>query len=278
MISRIDSHQHFWKFDAAKYGWIGADQHVLRRDFLPADLEPEFAAAGIGGTIAVQAQQTLDETRWLLALADQHPFLQGVVGWAPLIDVNVAATLEQLAAHPKLRAIRHILHDEADDYYMLREDFNRGVAELKGFDLAYDILIFERHLPQTIEFVDRHPNQVFIVDHLAKPRVREGVLSPWRENMRELARRSNVYCKVSGLATEADRTGWSEQQLLSYMDIVLELFGPKRILFGSDWPVCLLTIGYSKWAEIVAKFAGQLTEEERKRIWSASAREAYQLK
>lgn len=278
MISRIDAHQHFWKFNAAQYGWIGADQHVLRRDFLPADLEAELGAAGIGGTIAVQAQQNIDETRWLLALADQYPFLQGVVGWAPLIDVNVAATLEQLAVHPKLRAIRHVLHDEADDYYMLRDDFNRGVAELKPFGLAYDILIFERHLPQTIEFVDRHPNQVFIVDHLAKPRVRDGLVSPWRENMRELARRPHVYCKVSGLATEADHTGWSEQQLLSYMDIVLETFGPKRVVFGSDWPVCLLAIGYRKWAEIVSKFAGRLTEEERERIWSASAREAYRLK
>jgi L-fuconolactonase len=278
MIPRIDSHQHFWKFDAAQYGWIGADQHVLRRDFLPTDLETELMPAGIGGTIAVQAQQTLDETRWLLALADQHPFLQGVVGWAPLTDANVAATLEQLAAHPKLRAIRHVLHDEADDYYMLRDDFNRGAAELKRFGLAYDILIFDRHLPQTIKFVDRHPNQVFIMDHLAKPRVRDGLVSPWRENMRKLAQRPNVYCKVSGLATEADHTGWSEQQLLSYMNIVLEIFGPKRILFGSDWPVCLLAIGYSKWAEIVAKFAGQLTEEEKERIWSATAREAYQLK
>jgi len=278
MISRIDAHQHFWKFDAAQYSWIGADQHVLRRDFSPADLEPELAAAGIGGSIAVQAQQNIEETRWLLALADRHPFLQGVVGWAPLIDVNVAATLEQLAAHPKLRALRHVLHDEADDDYMLREDFNRGVVELKRFGLAYDVLIFDRHLPQTIEFVDRHPNQVFIVDHLAKPRVREGLVSPWWENMRKLGQRPNVYCKVSGLATEADHTGWSEQQLLSYMNIVLEIFGPKRILFGSDWPVCLLAIGYSKWAEIVAKFADQLTEEERERIWSASAREAYQLK
>jgi len=278
MISRIDAHQHFWKFNAAQYGWIGADQHVLRRDFLPADLEAELAAAGIGGTIAVQAQQDIDETRWLLALADRYPFLQGVVGWAPLIDVNVAATLEQLAAHPKLRAIRHVLHDEADDYYILRDDFNRGVAELKHFGLAYDILILERHLPQTIEFVDRHPSQVFIVDHLAKPRVRDGLVAPWRENMRELARRPHVYCKVSGLATEADHTRWSEPQLLSYMNIVLEIFGPKRVLFGSDWPVCLLAIGYSKWKDIVAKFAGRLTEEERERIWSASAREAYRLK
>jgi L-fuconolactonase len=277
MISRIDAHHHFWNFDAAQYGWIAPDQHALRRNFLPADLKPELDAAHIDGTIAVQARQDLDETCWLLALADEHSFIRGVVGWAPLIEENVAATLERLATFPKLRAIRHILHDEADDYYILREDFNRGVAELKRFDLAYDILVFERHLPQTIEFVDRHPNQTFIVDHLAKPRVRDTLLSPWRENMRELARRPHVYCKLSGLATEANHTRWSEQQLASYMDLVLEVFGPKRLLFGSDWPVCLLAIGYRQWAEIVAKFIQQLAEGEQEKIWSGTAREAYKL-
>jgi L-fuconolactonase len=277
MIPRIDAHHHFWKFAAAEYGWIGADQRVLRRDFLPGDFEPELAAAGITGTIAVQARQSIEETRWLLELADLHDFIHGVVGWAPLTDANVGTTLERLAANPKLRAIRHVLHDEADERYILREDFNRGVAMLKRFDLAYDILIFERHLPQTIEFVDRHPNQIFIVDHLAKPRVRDGLVSPWRENMRELARRPHVYCKISGLATEADHARWSETQLLPYMDWILSAFGPKRILFGSDWPVCLLAIGYRHWAEIVARFVDRLSDAEQERIWSATAREAYKL-
>ncbi len=278
MIFRIDSHHHFWKFDAAEYTWIGAGQRVLRKDFLPGDFEPELRAAGITGTIAVQARQSLEETRWLLEMTDRHEFIHGVVGWAPLTEANVGAALERLATHPKLRAIRHVLHDEADEGYMLREDFNRGVAELKGFDLAYDILIFERHLPQTIEFVDRHPNQIFIVDHLAKPRVREGILSPWRENIQQLARRPNVYCKISGLATEADHFRWSETQLTPYMDWILSSFGPERTLFGSDWPVCLLAVGYCQWAEIVARFVGGLSEAEQERIWSATAREAYKLK
>jgi L-fuconolactonase len=277
MISRIDAHHHFWKFEAAQYAWIGPDKRMLRKNFLPADLEPELAAAGISATVAVQARQSLDETRWLLELADRHSFVHGVVGWAPLTEANAAATLGRLAAHPRLRAIRHVLHDEADDHYISGADFNRGVAELKRFNLAYDILIFERHLPQTIEFVDRHPNQIFIVDHLAKPRVRDGLVSPWRENMRELSRRPHVYCKVSGLATEADHVKWSEQQLTSYMDVVLEAFGPKRVLFGSDWPVCLLAIGYGQWTDIVAKFVDRLTEGEQERIWSATAREAYKL-
>jgi L-fuconolactonase len=278
MISRIDAHHHFWRFDAAEYAWIGAGQRVLRKDFLPEDFEPELRAAGITGTIAVQARQSLEESRWLLELADQHEFIHGVVGWAPLTEANVGATLERLTTHPKLRAIRHVLHDEADERYILREDFNRGVAELKSFDLAYDILIFERHLPQTIEFVDRHPNQIFIVDHLAKPRVRDGVLSPWRENMRELARRPHVYCKISGLTTEADHSSWSEMQLAPYMDWILSLFGPERAMFGSDWPVCLLAVGYREWIEIVARFIGRLSEGEQQRIWSATAREAYKLR
>lgn len=278
MISRIDAHHHFWKFDAAEYPWIRPSDQLLRKDFLPDDFEPELKGAGITGTIAVQARQSLEETRWLLELADRHDFIQGVVGWAPLTEVSVGATLERLAAHPKLRAIRHVLHDEADERYILREDFNRGVAELKRFDLAYDILIFERHLPQTIEFVDRHPNQIFIVDHLAKPRVRDGLVSPWRENMRELARRPHVYCKISGLATEADHSRWSETQFTPYMDWILSSFGPERVLFGSDWPVCLLAIGYCQWAEMVARFVGRLPDGEQQRIWSATAREAYKLR
>jgi L-fuconolactonase len=278
MISRIDAHHHFWNFDAAEYAWIGAGQRVLRKDFLPCDFEPELRAAGITGTIAVQARQSPEETRWLLELADQHEFIHGVVGWAPLTEANAGATLERLATHPKLRAIRHVLHDEADEHYILREDFNRGVAELKRFDLAYDILIFERHLPQTIEFVDRHPNQVFIVDHLAKPRVRDGILSPWRENIQQLARRPHVYCKISGLVTEADHSRWSETQLAPYMDWILSSFGPERTLFGSDWPVCLLAVGYCQWAEIVARFVRRLSEPEQQQIWAGTAREAYKLK
>jgi L-fuconolactonase len=277
MISRIDAHHHFWNFGASEYGWM-ADKKVLQRNFLPADLEPELAAAGISGTVAVQARQSLEETHWLLKLAGRHDFIHGVVGWAPLTEANVGATLERLAANPKLRAIRHVLHDEADEHYILREDFNRGVAELKRFDLAYDILIFERHLPQTIAFVDRHPNQIFIVDHLAKPRVRDGLVSPWRENMRELAKRPHVYCKLSGLATEADHLKWSESQLTLYMDVILSAFEPKRVLFGSDWPVCLLAIGYRQWVDIVARHLGRLPEGEQERVWAATAREAYKLR
>jgi len=278
MISKIDTHQHFWKFDAAEYGWIAPDQQVLRRDFLPADLEKEMAAAGIGGSVSIQARSSLEETRWLLELAGQHAFILGVAGWVSLIDPNVKAALEKFASNKKLRSIRHVLQDETDERYMLRDDFNRGIRELKHFGLAFDVLIFERHLPQTIQFVDKHPGQVFIVNHLAKPRVRYQALSPWRENMRELARRPNIYCKISGLATEADHAKWTEAQLEPYIDSVLSIFGSNRTMFGSDWPVSQLAIRYRRWVAIVEKGVSKLSQTEQKQFWAGTAREAYGLK
>ena len=249
----------------------------IRRDFLPKDLKAEMTAAGVSGAVSVQARQTVEETRCLLQLAAHEEFLKGGVGWVPLIDGNVPALLGELSANPKLVGVRHVLHDEPDDFYMLREDFNRGVRELKPFGLPYDILIFERHLPQTLEFVDRHEGQVFIVDHLAKPRVKARELSPWRENIHELAKRPNLYCKLSGLVTEADYGSWTADQLKPYIDAVLAAFGPKRIMFGSDWPVCLVAAGYKQWVDLVADRLGSLSQAEQERIWAGTAIEAYQL-
>jgi L-fuconolactonase len=277
MISKIDAHQHFWKFDPVEYGWIAPDQHVLRHDHLPADLHKEMAAVGISGCVSIQARSSVEETRFLLELASQNDFILGVAGWAPLTDPNVKAVLEKFIPNKKLRSIRHTVQDEPDPNYILRKDFNRGVSELKYCGLAYDILIFERHLPQTIQFVDRHPDQVFILDHLAKPRVKDGVISPWRENMRELAKRPHVYCKISGLATEADHAKWTEVQLEPYMDTVLSTFGPKRTMFGSDWPVCQLAITYQHWVRLVEKATGKLSQSEQERFWAGTAREAYGL-
>jgi L-fuconolactonase len=274
---KIDAHHHLWKFDAKEYGWIDEEMRVLRRDFLPADLHKEMAAAGISGAVAVQARQTVEETRWLLELAGQNEFMKGVVGWVPLIDPNVGAVIEKFAANAKLRGIRHVLQDEPDENHILRADFNRGIRELARHNLTYDILIFERHLPQTIRFVDQYPNQKFVVDHLAKPRVRYKAISPWREHMRELAKRPNVYCKISGLATEADHKKWTEEQLQPYIDTVLEAFGAKRAIFGSDWPVCLLAIGYQRWVNIVGKAAARLSIAEQQRLWAETAVEAYGL-
>ena len=250
---------------------------AIKRDFLPKDLDAEMALAGISGAVSVQASQTLEETRWLLELAAHDEFLKGVVGWVPLVNHDVHETLVEMSANPKLVGIRHVLHDEPDDFYMLREDFNRGIDKLKLLGFPYDILIFERHLPQTIEFVDRHEGQVFIVDHLGKPRVKAGELSPWRENIRELAKRPNVYCKLSGLVTEADHQNWTADQLKPYIDTVIEQFGPRRLMFGSDWPVCLLAAGYKQWADTVAHAVSSLTPPEQERIWAGTAIEAYRL-
>ena len=275
---KIDAHHHLWKFDAKEYGWIDDRMGVLRRDFLPADLQKELVGAGIDGTVAVQARQTVEETSWLLELAEQNDFMKGVVGWVPLADPNLGAVLERFASHPKLRGVRHVLQDEPDENHILREDFNRGIRQLSHYDLTYDILIFERHLPQTIRFVDQYPNQKFVVDHLAKPRVKYKAISPWREHMHELAKRQNVYCKISGLATEADHKKWTEEQLQPYIDTVLAAFGAKRVMFGSDWPVCLLALSYKLWVDIVAKTAVRLSMAEQQRLWAETAMEAYGLK
>lgn len=277
MHRTIDSHQHFWKFEPAEYGWIGPHMTVLRRDFLPKDLEIEKREAGIDRSIAVQARSSVEETAWLLELADANESVAGVVGWVPLGARDVESHIEKFADHPKLRGIRHVVQDEPDDQYLLRPDFNAGVAALRRFRLVYDILIFERHLPTAIEFVDRHPSQIFVLDHIAKPRIREGLLSPWRERIRELARRPNVYCKLSGVVTEADWQGWTPDDLQPYFDTVLEAFTPKRLMFGSDWPVLLLAGTYQGWCSALKSAIGALTESEQARVWGGTAAEAYRL-
>lgn len=275
---RIDAHHHFWRYDPAEYGWISESMPAIRRDFFPADLEPEMRAVGVDGAISVQAQQSLKETRWLLELAGGSDFIKGVVGWIPLAAADVRAPLDALAGEAKFVGIRHIVQDEQDDNFILGEDFNRGVAALKEYQLAYDILVYERHLPQAAEFVDRHPQQIFVLDHLAKPRAKENELEPWRTNIRRLAERPNVYCKLSGLVTEADWQNWTERQLRLYLETALEAFGPQRLMFGSDWPVCLLAATYRQWHDLVARFCSRLSVNEQARIFGDTAIEAYRLR
>jgi L-fuconolactonase len=274
---RIDSHHHLWKYSHADYPWISEGMESIRQDFLFPELTQVMKAAKMDGVVTVQARQTLLETDWLLELASQHDCMRGVVGWVPLTDPAVASHLEKYWRYPKLKAVRHVLQDEPDDFYILREDFNRGVSQLEDVGLRYDILIFERHLPQTVEFVDRHPTQVFILDHIAKPNIKGRVLSPWRERMRELARRENVYCKLSGLVTEADWDTWTEKDLRPFIDSVLECFGPKRLMFGSDWPVSLLACAYDKWIGVVERATASLSASERDRLFGGTAKEAYRL-
>jgi L-fuconolactonase len=273
----IDSHHHFWNFTEADYGWIPPEWSMIRRDFLPDDLQKEISAAGVDGVISVQARQSILETDWLLGFAAQHAFIRGVVGWLPLSDPTIETHLDHYAANPKLRSLRHVLQGEADDAYMLREDFNRGISSLTRRGLAYDILILERHLPNTIAFVDHHPSQVFVLDHIAKPRIATGELEPWAKNLRELARRPNVACKLSGMVTEADVATWTPAQLQPFFDVVIDAFGPARLLFGTDWPVCLAGVGYGRWKQIVEQALSTLSEQERAAILGENAIRLYRL-
>ncbi len=278
-MTTIDSHHHFWKYTALEYGWINDAMSVLRRDFLPPDLREAANAAGVDGVISVQARQTVAETDWLLDLAEQEEnasFIRGVVGWVPLISDRIAAELDRLVDRKKLIAVRHVLQDEPNEY-LARDDFNRGIGLLRQFGLRYDILIYERQLQAAIELVDRHPRQIFVLDHVAKPRIAQGEISPWRERLIDLARRPNVYCKISGMVTEADHHNWTPAQLRPYLDVALQAFGPKRLMMGSDWPVCLLACDYGRWQAVVRDFIATLTSDEQQRILGETAVEAYGL-
>jgi L-fuconolactonase len=273
----VDSHQHFWRYDAKEYDWIGDEAAAIRRDFLPADLARETGPAGVDAVVSVQARQTLGETRWLLELTGANAFIAGVVGWVPLVSPTVGDTLAELAANPRLCGVRHVLQGEANPDFAARPDFNRGIAALKELGLAYDILVYERQLPMATALVDRHPDQVFVVDHVAKPRIRDGIVSPWRERIRELARRPNVFCKLSGMVTEADPRAWTRATLEPYAEAVLEAFGPARVMFGSDWPVCLAGCGYSEWLATVRELCAGLSATERESVLGGTARLAYGL-
>lgn len=273
----IDAHHHLWRYSPAEYGWIDDAMQRLRRDFLPLDMQTECTAADVDATVAVQARQTMEETHWLLELAHQYRFIAGVVGWAPIAAAEFPQVLEELCADSKLKGLRHVLQDEPDDAYALGDDFQRGLTALAGTGLVYDILIYECQLPMAIRLVDRHPNQMFVLDHLAKPKIASGEISPWRENLRDLAKRPNVMCKVSGLATEADWQGCSLRDLEPYLENALECFGPQRLLAGSDWPVCTVATTYRRWWGLLRQWVSALSTAEQESILGANAVSVYRL-
>lgn len=274
----IDAHHHLWRYSAAEYDWISDSMEGLRRDFLSGDLQVEAKSARIDAAIAVQARQTMQETHWLLELARENPFMAGVVGWAPIVSPEFPKLVDELCTHPKLKGLRHVLQDEPDDGYALRGEFQRGIHTLADTGLVYDILIYERHLPAAVQLVDRNPNQIFVLDHLAKPKIARQEISPWRENLRELARRPNVNCKVSGMVTEANWEAWTVRDLEPYLEIALECFGPERLLAGSDWPVCLLATSYQRWWETLRQWVSKLSALEQGNILGGNAARVYQLK
>ena len=281
-VERIDAHHHLWRYSAAEYGWIDEEMAALRRDFLPGDLKDAMASADIDGTIAVQARQSIDETRWLLDLADANDAIRGVVGWAPIAGEEFPGVMEEFEGRAKLKGLRHVIQDERDPHYILREDFNSGIRTLVDSGLVYEILIFERHLEDAITFVDEHPRQPFVLDHIAKPLIAAGQLEPWATRMRELGRRPNVWCKLSGMVTEAD---WcadpagarSLATLKPYLDVAVEAFGPSRLMAGSDWPVCLLATGYAQWFDLLHSYFADFSEPERAAIFGGAAIEVYGL-
>ena len=276
---KIDAHQHFWRYDPIQYDWINDAMSVIRRDFLPSDLAPLADAAGITGTVAVQARQSLDETDWLIALAAAHPqLIKGVVGWVPLRDQGaaIARTLDRYAAHPVLKGVRHVLQGEPDSYFT-DASFNAALAVLAHRGLRYDLLVFARQLPESIALADRHPGLSIVLDHIAKPVVDGPPPADWTSHIRELARRDHVCCKFSGVVTEVPGWKWTPELLRPYFNVVLEAFGPGRLMFGSDWPVCQVAAGYLDWHRFVESCVAPLSADERAAILGGNAAAFYRL-
>ena len=273
----IDAHQHFWIYNPAEYDWIDDSMSALRRNFLPDDLKPELDSHGFQGSIAVQARQALEETRWLLELAERSPSILGVVGWADLRSPDIRSQLKTLAQNPKLVGIRHIVQSEPDDRFLLQPDFLRGISILEEFDLAYDILIYTKHLPVAAAFVKRFPRQRFVLDHLAKPPIKSGEIDSWAQGIRRLAEFPNVFCKLSGLVTEADWQHWHPDQIVPFLDVAFESFGRDRLMIGSDWPVCLVAAPYARTVEVVKRYLHGLEPKCKEAVLGANAQRFWRL-
>jgi len=274
---KIDAHQHFWRYNEREYGWMGPGMETLKRDHLPCDLAPLLERAGINGTVAVQARQCAEETEFLLGLADEYSLIKGVVGWVDLRSPRVEVQLEQMCYHPKLRGVRHVVHDEPDERFMMREDFVHGIGRLRRYGLTYDLLLFPKHLPAACELVSRYSEQVFVLDHIAKPFIRDGLAEPWASDIRKLASFENVSCKISGMVTEADWKTWKTEDFRPYMDVVLEAFGAERLMVGSDWPVCTVAGRYEEVMEIAGYYISRLSADEQNAIWADNAVKIYGL-
>lgn len=277
MTKRIDSHQHFWRYDPSEYGWISDQMTILQKDYMPDDLKPLIDSTGIDATVAVQARQSLDETEFLLELSDQYEFIQGVVGWVDMRSSDVPVQLEKYAQHPKFVGVRHVVHDEPDDQFMLGDAFLEGMKHLKIHNLTYDLLLFPQHLPIAIEVVQQFPDQPFVLDHIAKPLIKDSILEPWATDIRKLASYDNVYCKVSGMVTEANWQQWQQTDYVPYLDVVFECFGIDRLMFGSDWPVCTLSGSYPQVVGIVEDYISQLSDDEQSKVMGGNATRFYSL-
>lgn len=273
---QIDAHQHFWKFDPVRDAWIDESMQVLRRDFLPEDLEPILQANQVQACVAVQADQSETETQFLLDLANQYSFIKGVVAWLDLRAANLNERLAYFTQDPNLKGLRHIAQAEPADFF-LRSDVQKGIQQLADFGLTYDLLVFQHQLPAAIELVAKFPKQKFVLDHLAKPAYSAGRNQQWKQQINQLASFPNVYCKISGMVTETKDFQWTPADFLPFLEELLEAFGPQRLMYGSDWPVCLLAADYAAQMGIVKDFIQTLSENEQTQIMGRNAIAFYQI-
>jgi L-fuconolactonase len=271
---RIDSHQHFWNYSSQDYPWIPVGS-AIHGDFGPEDLRLILEPLGIDGSIAVQARQSLNENLFLSRLAEEYDIIKGIVGWIDLRNPAVEAQTRSFARLPKAVGVRHVVQDETDPNFMAGPEFRRGISTLRQHGLVYDLLIYAHQLPDAIRLVDAFPEQPFVLDHIAKPAIRDGEIDSWRRGMSELAKLPNVNVKLSGMVTEADHSGWNVDQLKPYWEIVCELFTPDRILYGSDWPVIQLAAQYRDWVGIVSDWLSPLSESDQSLVWGGNASRIY---
>lgn len=274
---KIDSHQHFWKFDPVRDSWIGESMSAIQRNFMPEDLKPILNKHGIDGCVSVQADQSEAETEFLLSLAGQHDFIKGVVGWIDLRAADIGKQVERYIGIKKLKGFRHVLQGEADRALMLSPNFMNGIKMLKRHDFTYDILIFPDQLGYTFQFVKTFDGHKLVIDHIAKPDIKNKNIDKWEKGIRNIAQYPNVYCKASGMVTEADWHNWVLLDFKPYLDIIFEAFGPKRVMFGSDWPVCNVAGGYQQMLSIVKNYTSELSAGEQAGFWGQNAAEFYNL-
>jgi L-fuconolactonase len=274
---RIDSHQHFWKYHPVKDAWITDDMKTIQQDFSPADLLPLLQENNIDGCVAVQADQSEAETDFLLQLADKNDFIKGVVGWVDLQAESLEERLQYFSQFKKLKGFRHIVQAEPADDFLLNNDFCKGIKQLSKYGFTYDILIFPKHLKYAAEFVKRFPQQAFVIDHLAKPNFKNGEFTEWKKGIKEIAAYPNVCCKVSGMVTEADWKNWKSEDFTYCLDTVTAAFGTNRLLFGSDWPVCMLAATYQETCNIAHRYFTQYSIDEQEKFWGKNAVDFYHL-
>jgi L-fuconolactonase len=276
MNNRIDAHQHFWKFDPVRDSWIDDSMQKIQKDFLPEDLLPSLTENNFSGCVAVQASQSEEETNFLADLAAKNDFIKGVVGWVNLLDSTVEERLNHFSNHQKIKGFRHVVQGEPDDF-MLRKDFQNGIAALKQFNYTYDILIFHRQLPAAINLVNQFPDQPFVIDHIAKPDIKSGDILSWKKGISAIAKAENVSCKISGMVTEAHWHSWKSNDLKPYLDVIFENFSVDKLMFGSDWPVCNVASDYTEIVKTLEDYIAPLSIQNQNKIWYENAQSFYKL-